>query len=29
MIYNNILDAMGRTPLVQLKQMVPENSARI
>ena len=29
MIYNNILDAMGRTPLVQLKRMVPENSARI
>lgn len=29
MIYNNILDAMGQTPIVQLNNMVPENSARV
>lgn len=29
MIYNNILDAMGHTPMVQLNRMVPENSARV
>ncbi len=29
MIYNNILDAMGHTPMVQLNHMVPENAARV
>lgn len=29
MIYNNILEAMGHTPLIQLQKIVPENSARI
>lgn len=29
MIYQNILDAMGQTPIVQLNHMVPENSARV
>lgn len=29
MIYQNILEAMGNTPIVQLNHMVPENSARI
>lgn len=29
MIYQNILDAMGHTPLVQLNRMVPEGAARI
>lgn len=29
MIYNNILEAMGNTPLIQLNHMVPENAARI
>lgn len=29
MIYQNILDAMGHTPIVQLNHMVPENSARV
>lgn len=29
MIYKNILDAMGETPIVQLNHMVPENAARI
>ena len=29
MIYQNILDAMGNTPLVQLNRMVPEDSARV
>lgn len=29
MIYNNILDAMGHTPIIQLNHMVPENSARV
>lgn len=29
MIYQNILDAMGHTPLVQLNHMVPEGAARI
>lgn len=29
MIYNNILDAIGYTPIIQLNRMVPEDSARI
>ena len=29
MIYQNILDAMGHTPLVQLNRMVPEGAARV
>lgn len=29
MIYNNILDAIGHTPLVQLNHMVGEDSARV
>lgn len=29
MVYNNILDAIGHTPLVQLNHMVGENSARV
>lgn len=29
MIYQNILDAMGHTPMVQLNHMVPQNSARV
>ncbi len=29
MIYNNILDAIGHTPIVQLNHMVPENAARV
>ncbi|MBE5766140.1 MAG: cysteine synthase A [Clostridiales bacterium] len=29
MIYQNILDAIGNTPLVQLNHIVPENAARI
>lgn len=29
MIYNNILEAMGNTPLIQLNHMVPEGAARI
>ncbi len=29
MIYNNILDAMGHTPMIQLNHMVPENAARV
>lgn len=29
MIYNNILEAMGNTPIVQLNHMAPENAARI
>lgn len=29
MIYENILEAMGNTPIIQLNHMVPENSARI
>lgn len=29
MIYNNILEAMGHTPLIQLQKIVPEGSARI
>ena len=29
MIYQNILDAIGHTPLVQLNHMVPKNAARI
>ena len=29
MIYQNILDAMGHTPMVQLGRMVPEGAARV
>ncbi len=29
MIYQNILDAIGHTPIVQLNHMVPENAARV
>ena len=29
MIYQNILDAMGHTPMVQLNRMVPEGAARV
>lgn len=29
MVYNNILDAIGHTPIIQLNHMVPENSARV
>ena len=29
MVYQNILEAMGHTPLIQLNHMVPEGSARI
>ena len=29
MIYNNILEAMGSTPLIRLSKIVPEDSAEI
>ena len=29
MIYNNVLEAIGNTPMIQLNRMVPEDSARI
>lgn len=29
MIYNNVLEAIGRTPIIRLQRMVDENSARI
>ena len=29
MIYQNILDAIGHTPMVQLNRIVPENAARV
>ncbi len=29
MIYQNILDAIGHTPIIQLNNMVPENCARV
>lgn len=29
MIYNNVLDAMGQTPIIQLNHMVDEDSARV
>ena len=29
MIYQNVLDAMGNTPLIQLNHMVPEGAARV
>jgi cysteine synthase A len=29
MIYQNILDAMGHTPVVQLNHMVPADAARV
>lgn len=29
MIYNNVLEAMGHTPVIQLNRMVPPDSARI
>lgn len=29
MVYNNILDAMGHTPMVQLNHLVPDGAARV
>ena len=29
MIYKNVLEAMGRTPIIQLNRMVSEDSARV
>lgn len=29
MIYQNVLDAVGHTPIIQLNRMVPENAARV
>ena len=29
MVYNNVLDAMGQTPVIQLNKMVDEDSARV
>jgi len=29
MIYNNVLEAIGHTPMIQLSRMCPENAARI
>ena len=29
MIYKNVLEAMGHTPLIELSNMTPENSARV
>lgn len=29
MIYQNVLEAMGQTPIIQLNRMVPEGSARV
>ncbi len=29
MIYQNVLDAMGNTPMIQLNRMVPEGAARV
>ena len=29
MIYNNVLDAIGHTPIIQLNRMVPKNCARV
>lgn len=29
MVYNNVLDAMGMTPIIQLNRMVDEDSARV
>lgn len=29
MIYNNVLDAVGHTPVIQLNHMVPEGAARV
>lgn len=29
MVYNNILEAIGHTPIIELRNMVPENSARV
>lgn len=29
MVYNNILEAIGHTPIIQLRNMVPEGSARV
>ena len=29
MIYQNVLDAMGNTPMIQLNRIVPENAARV
>ena len=29
MVYNNVLEAIGHTPMIELKRMVPKNSARV
>ena len=29
MIYQNVLDAVGHTPVIQLNHMVPEGAARV
>ena len=29
MVYNNVLDAIGHTPMIRLNKMVDENSAQI
>ena len=29
MIYNNVLEAVGHTPMIRLQRMVPENAAEI
>ena len=29
MIYNNILEAIGHTPIIRLGKMVPEDSAQV
>lgn len=29
MVYNNVLEAMGQTPVIQLNKMVDEDSARV
>lgn len=29
MVYNNILEAMGKTPMIRLNRMVPEDSAQV
>ena len=29
MVYQNVLEAMGRTPMIELRRMVPEDAARV
>ena len=29
MIYNNVLEAVGNTPLIRLQKIVPEDSAQV